>query len=71
MVVIIDRFEGGFAVCEKEDRTMINIEKSRLPSGVKEGDSLIINDEGIFIFIPRDQDFHKEKIRCLMEELWK
>ena len=25
MYLIIDRFEGEYAVCEQEDRTMINI----------------------------------------------
>ncbi len=30
MKVTIDRSEGDYAVCEKPDRKMINIEKSRL-----------------------------------------
>jgi len=38
MKVIVDRFEGKYAVCEKEGNVMINIEKSQLPKGVKEGD---------------------------------
>ena len=29
--LIIDRFEGDFAICEREDCTMVTIEKSRLP----------------------------------------
>jgi hypothetical protein len=44
MQVIIDRFEGDIAVCEKSDRTMINIPIQRLPDMVKEGD--VINIEG-------------------------
>ncbi len=32
MKVTVDRFEGRYAVCENEDRTMINIEKSKLPA---------------------------------------
>lgn len=35
MKVIIDRFEANYAVCEEEDRTMIDIEKSKLPPGIK------------------------------------
>jgi len=42
MKVIIDRFEGDFAVCEKTDRSMMNIRRSRLPPDAKEGDVLLI-----------------------------
>jgi hypothetical protein len=70
MRVVIDRFEGGYAVCEEEDRAMINIEKRRLPKGVKEGDVLIIN--GDVIKIERQEtNQKKEEIKKLMDELWK
>ena len=46
MKVIIDRFEGVYAVCETEDKRYINIFKSELPQGIKEGDVLIcVNDK--------------------------
>jgi hypothetical protein len=35
MKVTIDRFEGDFAVCEKPDRTMINIKKDKFPVKLK------------------------------------
>lgn len=41
MKYIIDRFEGGNAVCEKEDRTTILVERTLLPSQAGEGDVLI------------------------------
>lgn len=45
MKVIIDKFEGMFAVCEKEDRQMLDIEKFKIPSAAKEGDVLnLVND---------------------------
>jgi metallophosphoesterase superfamily enzyme len=70
MRVIIDRFEGDYAVCEREDRKMINIEKRRLPEGVKEGDAMIIN--GDVIKIERQEtNQKKEEIKKLMDELWK
>ena len=37
MRVIIDRFEGDFAVCEKENGEMLDSEKSKVPSKAKEG----------------------------------
>lgn len=46
MKAIIDRFEGVYAVCETEDKKYINIPKSELPQGIKEGDVLnCINDK--------------------------
>lgn len=41
MKVIIDRFEGGYAVCELPDRSFEQI-PARLVSGAKEGDVLEI-----------------------------
>lgn len=49
MRVIIDRFEKDFAVCEKEDMTMIDISRSRLPKEAKEGDILIVEEDNIQI----------------------
>ena len=49
MRVIIDRFEGIYAVCEKEDKTMMDILKINLPSKAKEGDVLIFENNMIFI----------------------
>lgn len=50
-MVVIDRFEGDFAVCEKEDRTMFNIKRNKLPNNAKEGDVLIIQGDLITINI--------------------
>jgi hypothetical protein len=70
MRVVVDRIEGKYAVCEKEDRTMINIEKERLPRGVKDGDVLLI--EGDSITIDRSStDRRKQDVKKLMDDLWK
>lgn len=66
MKVIIDRFEGNYAVCEKEDRAMINIEISRIPSEAKEGDVLEVYSNNITIDINET-----EKRKKLIEELAK
>lgn len=42
MEVIIDRFEGDFAVCENKNREMINIERKLIPKDAREGDILVI-----------------------------
>lgn len=69
MRVAIDRFEGDYAVCEKEDRTMVNIEKKKLPKDAKEGDVLVIDAE--FIRIEDETTHRSQQIKRLMDELWK
>lgn len=70
MRVVIDRFEENYAVCENEDRTMINLEKKLLPSGVKEGDILVLQDGTILIDKTATQK-RKNEIDDLMEDMWK
>ena len=55
MRVIIDRFEGDFAVCEKADRTMLNVKRAQVPADAKEGDALIIAGDTITIDIETTQ----------------
>lgn len=69
MRVIVDRFEGRYAVCEKENLEMINIEIDKLPLGVKEGDVLVL--DGGNIRIDREETKNRqEKIKKLMNDLW-
>jgi len=67
--VIIDRFEGLYAVCEKEDKTMIDILKINLPFEVKEGDVLILENNMITIDI-EETEKRRIKIEKLTEGLW-
>ena len=68
MKVTIDRFEGKFAVCEKENREMIDIKKDKLPETAKEGDILII--DGDVITVDREQTTQrKEEIQDLFNRL--
>ncbi|MBX4270685.1 DUF3006 domain-containing protein [Clostridium estertheticum] len=69
MDVIIDRFEGNYAVCEKEDRTMIDIKKSKIPSIAKEGDVLSIDNDVIIIDIEKTKKRLNE-IEKLTKGLW-
>lgn len=69
MKVIIDRFEGAYAICEKESGKMSKIEKSKLPSGVSEGDVIIIDGDNITIDRDETQK-RKDRIEKLMGKLW-
>lgn len=46
--LIIDRFEGSYAICEEEPKTLIKIPKYKLPLGSKEGDLLVQDADGMF-----------------------
>ena len=63
MKLIIDRFEGDFALVETEDKLMVNLPISLIP-GAKEGDviSIIIDEE--------ETQKRKDNIQKLMDELW-
>lgn len=69
MEVIIDRFEGNFAVCEKNNREMIDIHKEKLPPNVKEGDVLTILGDNITIN-PEKRKAREKRIQNLMNDLW-
>jgi len=68
--LIIDRFEEGFAVCEREDKVMINIKKELLPEGAEEGQVILIKEEGIVIDYEETKR-RKKEIEEATKELWK
>ena len=69
MKVTIDRFEGRYTVCEKEDRNMLDIENSKIPITAKEGDILNITDDNITLNFETTEKMKKE-IEELTKELW-
>ena len=70
MKVIIDRFEGDYVVCEKEDGIMIDIEKDKICKDAKEGDILLVTENEITID-ERATRNRKEEIEKLTKDLWK
>ncbi len=69
MKVIIDRFEGNYAVCETEEKEMINIDKDKVPSHAKEGDVLDIDGDSI-ILDTETTIKRKKGINRLADEIW-
>jgi len=69
MNVTIDRFEGDFAVCEKENRQMIDIEKSKIPNTAKECDVLNIINDNITVDLQETKK-RKKEIEELTKDLW-
>lgn len=69
--LIIDRFEGNFAVCEREDRTMQDVERSKIPAEAKEGDVLRIDEKIDTITVDWEETARrKEALKNQMENLW-
>ncbi len=68
---IVDRFEGNFAVCETEEKVMVNILKENLPQEVKEGSILYQNVNGLFVIDNTETHKQKELIKKKLKNLWK
>ncbi|MCG1011648.1 DUF3006 domain-containing protein [Tepidanaerobacter sp. GT38] len=64
MNLIIDRFEGEYAVVELPDKTLANIPKKALPEEAAEGDIITITVN------KRETEKQKEKIRKMADDLW-
>ena len=62
--VIIDRFEGDYAIVELPDMTMVDMPISLVPKGAREGDVLVISIDA------EETAKRKEKIKKLMDDLW-
>lgn len=68
-MIIIDRIENEFAVCEFDERIIKNIPLSKLPKDIKEGDILKFENN----IYTKDLDLikkRKEKIEKLINKLW-
>lgn len=64
-MIIVDRIEGAFAVCEMDDKSMQNIALSELPAGVKEGDVLAV-ENGAYVI---DAKQTKERSECIAQKM--
>lgn len=67
--MIIDRFEGEFAIAETDSGERVNIERKLLPSEVKEGDC-IFEDSGKFFVDTEKTEQRRKKIIELQNNLW-
>lgn len=69
MELIIDRFEEEYAVCEDENKKILNINKSKIPKQAKEGDIIIYRD-GKYILDKEKTLNRKKYIEELTKDLW-
>lgn len=63
--LIIDRFEGNFAVCEMDENSFVNIPIKALPNGAQEGSVINISIDH------SETEKRKNDIDSLMNKLFK
>ncbi|NMA68528.1 MAG: DUF3006 domain-containing protein [Desulfitobacterium sp.] len=66
---IIDRFEGDYAVVEKENRKFVNIPREALPLEAKEGD-VIIQVGTEYRIDQSETEKRRKRIEELSRNLW-
>lgn len=69
--LVIDRFEGEYAVCETQNRDQQLLERSRLPAEAKEGDCLIISEDGAVTIDVEETARKREAVNKLLQSLLK
>lgn len=69
MQLIIDRFEGNFAVCEDENKNIVNIKKEVIPKDAKEGDILVLKENKYIVDYIKTEN-RKKYIESLTKDLW-
>ncbi|MDR3552467.1 MAG: DUF3006 domain-containing protein [Clostridia bacterium] len=68
-MLIIDRFEGDYAVCEEDGAKMRNIPRSLLPPGAKEGD-VLAPEGGRFRVDEQGTQARRRRIDGLMKDIF-
>lgn len=67
----VDRFEGNFAVCEKEDMSILNIPISSLPEETAVGSVLILFKNGCFALDKNEEKSRRDKVGSIYKSIFK
>ena len=68
MRLMVIRIEGNMAVCEKTDKSIVDIELTKLPGDVKEGDVLIEKDGNYELDLTQAEK-RKKRVQALLDDL--
>lgn len=60
--VVIERFEGIYAICEDDDKGLFAIEVSEMPQGAKEGSVIDITDDGELLLNQEETNVRRDRI---------
>lgn len=69
--LIIDRFEGNYAICEDQEKRMFAISLNELPQGAKSGDVLQISDGGELSVDQEETQRRRKKMASLQNKLFR
>lgn len=69
-MLVIDRFEGEYAVCEEEDGSFKKLPKVFLPGGCREGDCLTPASEGTWQVDRAETARRRRETQRLLEDLY-
>ena len=68
--LIIDRFEGTYAICEDQEKKMFAISLNELPQGAKPGDVLQISGAGELSVDQEETQRRRKKMAGLQSKLF-
>ena len=69
--LIIDRFEGTYAICEDQEKKMFAISLNELPQGAKPGDVLQISGAGELSGDQEETQRRRKKMADLQSKLFR
>ena len=69
--LIIDRFEGTYAICEDQEKKMFAISLNELPQGAKPGDVLQISGAGELSVDQEETQRRRTKMAGLQSKLFR
>jgi len=70
-MLVIDRFEGTYAICEDKEQKFFAIETSELPQGARGGDVLNVDDaEGTLTINAEATAQRRSKAKKLQDKLF-
>ncbi len=69
MRLVIDRFEGSYAICEDDTKALHKVPKYRLPLACKVGDTLVLDSDGMYQQAKSESKGNENRIREKMSRL--
>ena len=69
--LIIERFEGTYAICEDQEKKMFAISLNELPQGAKPGDVLQISGAGELSVDQEETQRRRKKMAGLQSKLFR
>ena len=69
--LIIDRFEGTYAICEDQEKKMFAISLNELPQGARPGDVLQISGAGELSVDQEETQRRRKKMAGLQSKLFR